>query len=137
MPYANDAEHLAVIDDHLAVVADYEPERDGEQQTWIDWYTLDVPFLRQQLAAAEARCQRLEKEGKGAMDSVALAIRGGLDISHPKREAFLAYVRSMPRVATFLEALAPQPVPLPWKEGDPAPPDATALFREPEAEVQE
>ena len=86
--------------------------------------------------AAEARCQRLEAAGQAAMNSVALAIRGGLDIAHPKREAFLAYVRSMPRVATFLAALEPQPaVPLPWNEGDPAPPDATALFREPEAEV--
>ena len=49
--------------------------------------------------------QTLKLLGQAAMDSVGLAIRGGLDISHPKREEFLAYVRSMPRVAAFLEAL--------------------------------
>lgn len=43
--------------------------------------------------------------GQGAMDSVGLAIRGGLELPHPDREAFLAYVRAMPRVAAFLQEL--------------------------------
>ena len=55
MDYANDAEHLAAIDKRLEVARGFESGFDEP-----NWWELDVRFLRHQLAAAEARCQRLE-----------------------------------------------------------------------------